>query len=142
MGDGSLVIRVRYADTDRMGVVYYANYYIWFEVGRTEILRSWGQDYKSLEERGILLPVIESSAQYHAPARYDELLTVRTTLEHYRGARVAFNYKVENQNGALLVSGRTHHALTNLALRPIRAPADLATLLNHFLLNEPYPQSL
>lgn len=87
-------VRVRYKDTDAMGIAYYANYLIWFEVGRTEWMRALGPSYSELEQSGLFLPVIKVSCQYKAPARYDDELTVITWIESLRGVRVAFNYEI------------------------------------------------
>src|SRR5258706_4846107 len=96
MGAGDMVrVRVRYPEVDRMGVAHHANHFVWFEIGRTEMLRARGLDYKSLEDDGIFLPVIEATCAYHAPARYDDLLTVRTRLERATAVPVEFAYPVE-----------------------------------------------
>ena len=88
-------VRVRYAETDQMGVVYHANYFIWFEVGRVEFIRQMGLDYKSMEqEEGALIAVAEATARYKAPARYDDELLVRTSLAGVRGPIVRFRYAV------------------------------------------------
>jgi len=103
-------VRVRYAETDQMGVVYHANYFIWFEVGRVEFIRQMGLDYKSMEqEEGALIAVVEATARYKAPARYDELL-VRTTLAGVRGPIVRFRYAVlRASDEMLLCEGETVH---------------------------------
>ena len=105
-------VRVRYPETDRMGVVYHAHYLVWFELGRTELMRSLGATYGKLEEEeGISFPVISAGARYRAPARYDELLTVRTTLVEVGRARVRFDYRIlREEDGKLLVEGFTEHA--------------------------------
>ena len=88
-------MRVRYAETDQMGVVYHANYLIWFEVGRVELMRQLGMDYKSMEqEENALIAVVEATARYKAPARYDDELIVRTSLAGVRGSIVRFRYAV------------------------------------------------
>jgi acyl-CoA thioester hydrolase len=116
--------RVRYAETDQMGVVYYANYLIWFEVGRTELLRSLGWSYREMEHEGIGLPVIEASCLYHRPARYDDELEIRTRGTLLSAVRMQFDYEiVRNPGGELIVSGRTLHAAVNGEGRPARLPA-------------------
>ena len=108
-------IRVRYAETDQMGVVYHANYLVWFEVGRVEFIRQLGMDYKKMEqEDGAMIAVVEVSARYKAPARYDDELLVRTTLAGVRGSIVRFRYAVLRAASALeseviLCEGETTH---------------------------------
>jgi acyl-CoA thioester hydrolase len=117
-------VRVRYAETDQMGVVYYANYLVWFEVGRTELLRSLGWSYREMEHEGFGLPVIESSCLYHRPARYDDELEIRTKGTLLSAVRMQFDYEImRNPGGELIVSGRTLHAAVNGHGRPARLPA-------------------
>src|SRR6187402_2841716 len=87
-------IRVRYAETDQMGVVYYANYFVWFEVARTDLLRTLGWTYREMEASGVMLPVIEASCQYKQPARYDDELEIRTRGVMRSPARLQFSYEV------------------------------------------------
>ena len=116
-------VRVRYADTDQMGVVYHANYFIWFEVGRTDLLRSAGWTYREMEAEGLSLPVIEAHCDYRQPARYDDELDVRTTGELMSPVRVAFSYEVVRPaDGELLATGRTVHATLDRTGRPSRLP--------------------
>ena len=114
-------IRVRYADTDQMGVVYYSRYLEWFEVGRTEYLRELGWPYRRMEEEGVFLPVVEAHVRYHRPARYDDLVQIRTSIGEVSGARLKIECEVwlEEQ---LLASGYTNHAFLNGAGKPIRPP--------------------
>jgi acyl-CoA thioester hydrolase len=108
------VIRVRYQETDQMGVVYHANYLVWFEVGRTEWIRKLGYTYKDLEEKGLLLPVVDLHVRYAAPARYDEEVTVRTRLAEVAGGKLTFRYEIlRKENGQLLVTGTTIHLWVN-----------------------------
>ena len=103
-------IRVRYAETDAMGVVYHANYLVWFEVGRGDFFRAWGQDYREWEGQGFLLPVSEVYARYHASARYGDLLTVATWLVQARSRSVTLGYQVSSAaTGQRLVTGWTKH---------------------------------
>ena len=120
-------IRVRYAETDQMGFAYYANYMAWFEVGRCEWLRSLGWSYRDLEVRdGIMLPVIEAHCEYRQPARYDDELLIRSRAELASPVRIWFRYDVIRAgDGAVLASGHTVHASTNLAGRPKRLPAPI-----------------
>lgn len=100
-------IRVRYAETDQMGYVYYGNYAAFYEVARTEMLRQTGISYKELEEMGVMLPVIELHTKYFQPARYDDLITIRTTIRERPGVRIKFEYEVFNEQGELLNTGMT-----------------------------------
>ncbi len=112
--------RVRYAETDQMGLVYHANYYVWFEMGRTEHFRLLGLPYVELEAEGVFLPVVETFCQYKAPARYDDLLTIRTTVGEIGAARISFSYQVlRPADGRLLAEGRTVHAFVDEEGRPI-----------------------
>src|ERR1700679_10179 len=97
-------VRVRYAETDQMGVVYHANYLVWFEVGRVEFMRAHGLSYKEMEiEEGCMIAVVEATARYRAPARYDEELVVETRLQSARGTVIRFEYKVVRpEDGVLL----------------------------------------
>jgi acyl-CoA thioester hydrolase len=120
-------VRVRYAETDQMGFAYYANYLAWFEVGRCEWLRSLGWSYRDLEVRdAIMLPVIEAHCEYRQPARYDDELLIRSRAELASPVRIRFRYDVIRAgDGAVLASGHTVHASTNLAGRPKRLPAPI-----------------
>jgi acyl-CoA thioester hydrolase len=95
-------IRVRYAETDQMGYCYYGNYASYFEVARVEALRQHGISYKELEQNGILLPVKKLEITYHQPAKYDDLLEIRTQIVQLEGVRIAFTYKTYNEAGVLL----------------------------------------
>jgi acyl-CoA thioester hydrolase len=116
-------LRVRYAETDKMGVVYYANYLVWFEVARAELLRSLGWSYREMEHEGISLPVIESHCEYHRPAKYDDEIEVRTEGRMLSPVRMEFRYEVIRlADRTLSASGRTVHAAVNLQGRPCRLP--------------------
>jgi acyl-CoA thioester hydrolase len=115
-------IRVRYAETDRMGVVYYANYFVWFEVGRTEWLRDTGWTYRSMEDDGVALPVIEAHCDYRHAARYDDEIEVRTRATLLTPVRVRFDYDVVREGGEPLASGYTVHAALDASGRPCRLP--------------------
>ncbi|WP_433969446.1 acyl-CoA thioesterase [Tunturiibacter gelidiferens] len=105
---GKAGVRVRYAETDQMGVVYHSNYLIWFEVGRVELIRSMGLDYKRMEvEEGCGIAVVDVHVRYRAPARYDDDLVVETRLLAARGAVIKFGYRVLRvEDGVLLCEGR------------------------------------
>ncbi|CAG4991832.1 hypothetical protein DYBT9275_00838 [Dyadobacter sp. CECT 9275] len=100
-------IRVRYADTDQMGYVYYGNYARYYEIGRVEALRSLGYHYKAMEDEGVMMPVYENRSKYLKPARYDDELTIKVTIPKLPSARVVFQYEISNQEGVLLNSGET-----------------------------------
>jgi acyl-CoA thioester hydrolase len=124
-------IRVRYAETDQMGVVYYANYFVWFEVGRTDLLRSLGGTYRELEAEGLFLPVIEAACEYAQPGRYDDELEIRTDGRLLSPIRVEFTYEVVRlADGDTLARGRTMHAAINRAGRPCRLPAPVRQALS------------
>jgi acyl-CoA thioester hydrolase len=108
-------VRVRYAETDQMGVVYHANYLVWFEVGRVEFIRQMGLDYRSMEtEENAMIAVVEATARYKAPARYDDELIVRTTLAGVRGSIVRFRYAVVRAvDEQLLCEGETVHLVVD-----------------------------
>jgi acyl-CoA thioester hydrolase len=116
-------VRVRYAETDRMGVVYYANYLVWFEIGRTELLRTLGWSYREMEEAGVSLPVIEARCTYRRPARYDDELDVRTEGRMLSPVRMEFNYEVVRRaDQEIAAEGRTEHAALDPRGRPCRLP--------------------
>src|SRR2546423_10766776 len=99
-------VRVRYAETDTMGVVYYANYFVWFEIGRTDLLRQSGWSYREMETDGFSLPVIEAQCAYKQPARYDEELDIHTTGAILSPVRLRFDYEIARPaDGATLTSG-------------------------------------
>ncbi len=123
-------VRVSYADVDKMGVVYYGNYLRWFELGRAEYLRARGKPYKEIEEQGLLLPVVEAYARYREPARYDDLVEIRTALKDRGPVRVTFAYQVRrSSDGTLLAEGHTVHCCTSPSGRPRRLPPELLALL-------------
>ena len=122
--------RVRYAETDQMGVVYYANYLVWCEIGRTEFLRSLGRSYADLEREGTLLAVADASLRYHASARYDDLVRVETTLSSVRSRALEFEYLIVNAvTGARLVSARTSLVSLDRNGRPTPLPPDFRSLV-------------
>ena len=117
-------VRVRYAETDRMGVVYYANYFVWFEVARADLLRTLGWTYREMEDGGVHLPVIDARCEYRRPARYDDQVEVRTTGSVTSPVRMEFAYEVflAGHPDAVAI-GRTVHAATDRNGRPCRLPA-------------------
>ena len=117
-------MRVRYAETDQMGVVYHANYLVWFEVGRVEFIRALGLDYKSMEvEDGCGIAVVEVSSRYMSPARYDDQLVIETSLLAARGPVVKFAYRILRiADGALLCEGETVHVVVDSDMKKRRLP--------------------
>lgn len=115
-------LRVRYAETDQMGVVYHARYLDWFEVARTEMIRHWGMNYRQIEEeKGLLLPVVEASVQYKKPARYDDSLVISPRVLEAGGVRLTFAYEIRReQEDELLVTGTTRHMWVNRQWKPAR----------------------
>lgn len=126
-------IRVRYGETDQMGYVYYGNYAQFFEVGRVEWLRALGVSYKSLEESGIMLPVIQLNINYMKPAKYDDLLTITTIMTKKPLVKIEFDFEVHNENNELLTTGYTSLVFMDMKKnKPIKAP--------QYLLNQIYAQ--
>ncbi|MBM3765777.1 MAG: acyl-CoA thioesterase [Acidobacteria bacterium] len=117
-------VRVRYAETDQMGVVYHANYIVWMEVGRVELCRARGIAYKDIEQRaGIRLAVIEASCRYVAPARYDDEVDIETSIVKATPRGVEFGYIMRHgTSGQLLAEGRTRHLFLGHDLRPTKLP--------------------
>jgi acyl-CoA thioester hydrolase len=134
-GVGEARVRVRYAETDQMGVVYHSNYLIWFEVGRVELLRSIGLDYKRMEvEEGCGISVVDVHARYRAPARYDDELVVRTTLLAARGAVIKFGYKVMRVvDEVLLCEGETVHVVVGKDMKKRCLPPRYAERFGAYL---------
>ncbi|WP_434643574.1 thioesterase family protein [Thermoanaerobacterium thermosaccharolyticum] len=113
-------IRVRYGETDKMGIVYYANYLNWFEIGRTEFFRSLGMTYKELEDNKIMLPVIEANCKYIWSAEYDDVIIIRTRIDFLKGTRIRFAYDIIRENdNKLLAQGMTEHPFTTLDKKPV-----------------------
>jgi len=100
-------VRVRYAETDQMGYVYYGNYAMYFEVARVEALRAAGFSYKQMEDDGIIMPVLDLQTQFIKPGKYDELLTIKTTIPEMPGIRIKFEYEVVNESGEIITKGLT-----------------------------------
>lgn len=122
--------RVSYGETDAMGVVYYANYLHFFERGRSELIRNLGLGYSAVEEQGIFLPVREASCRYLAPARYDEVIHIHTTLSGRTRASLSFVYEITRPDRrTVLTRGFTQHAVVNAQGRPVRIPGWFAALL-------------
>ena len=123
-------VRVRYAETDQMGVVWHGHYLAWFEVGRTDLLRHQGMTYRELETEGLRLPVIEAELRFLRPARYDDVLEIRTRVREVRGATVRFDYEVHRPGTeGPLATGATAHAAVDVEGRVRRLPETLRRLL-------------
>lgn len=117
-------LRVRYAETDKMGVVYYANFLVWFEVARADLLRSLGWTYREMEAAGVSLPVIEAHCEYRRPARYDDEIDVRTEGRMVSAVRMKFSYTVVRRADQVVAAeGYTVHAAVDAGGRPCRLPA-------------------
>ncbi|HKU22112.1 MAG TPA: thioesterase family protein [Terriglobales bacterium] len=118
-------IRVRYAETDQMGVVYHSNYFIWFEVGRVDLLRELGFTYREMEQvDGCYIAVVDARCRFKAPARYDDEIVIRTHLKNVRESLIHFAYKaVRESDGTLLAEGETTHIVTGRDMRKRELPA-------------------
>ncbi len=117
-------VRVRYAETDQMGIAWHGNYLAWFEVARTDLLRAEGLTYRELERDGLRLPVIEAQARFVRPAQYDDLLEIHASIASLGRARVRFLYEVQRA-GEVLATGSTEHAAVDERGRPRRLPEEL-----------------
>jgi acyl-CoA thioester hydrolase len=115
--------RVRYGDTDKMGFVYNANYFRWFEIGRSEMLRAMGVSYKSVESRGFYLPVSEMYCKFNSPSQYDDILLIETSIDKRYRAGMKFDYQIFCENGdKILASGYTKHACMDSSGHVVRPP--------------------
>ncbi len=128
---GETRVRVRYQETDQMGVVYHANYLVWFEVGRVELLRQRGMTYRDVEmEEGCGLAVVEATARYKVPARYDDELTIETRVVMARGPVVRFAYRILRvEDGVLLCEGETVHVVVGRDMKRRNLPKKYAEIL-------------
>lgn len=126
---------MRYAETDQMGVVYHANYLIWFEVGRVELIRQMGLDYKSMEtEDGCSIAVVEANVRYKAPARYDDEVIVRTRIAEFRGSILKFTYQVYRASDEwLLTEGFTTHLVVDKTMKRAQMPERYAELFRRVM---------
>jgi acyl-CoA thioester hydrolase len=133
MYTSSTTIRVRYAETDQMGYVYYGFYAMYYEVGRVESLRQLGLTYKEIEAMDIIMPVLENKSNYLAPARYDELLTIVTTIREKPTVKIRFEYEIFNEANTLINKGETLLAFVNKNTnRPCRPPQAMEKVLDPF----------
>ena len=126
-------IRVRYADTDQMGYVYYGNYAAYYEVARVESFRQLGYSYKNLEEAGVMMPVLELTTKYLLPAKYDDLLTVKVAIPEMPRVKIKYAYDIFNEQGDHLNHGETTLAFINMESgRPVRIPQVMKDLLDPY----------
>lgn len=124
-------LTVRYAETDQMGIVHHSNYPIWFEVGRTEFLKSLGASYSSIEDSGVILPLFEINCQFKSPAKYEDNILIITSTKSISRVRVCFSYEVLNSsNNKLLATGETMHAWTDKLLKPVNAQKKIPELFS------------
>lgn len=127
-------VRVRYGETDQMGVVYYGNYAQYYEVGRVELLRSLGMSYRELEEAGTMLPVVKLECNYLRPATYDEELTIVTSISEMPSSRITFEHEILNREGVVLNTGKVILVFVDMKTkRPQRAPRSIVEIFQpHF----------
>ncbi|HEX3351351.1 MAG TPA: thioesterase family protein [Terriglobales bacterium] len=120
-------LRVRYAETDQMGVVYHANHFIWFEIGRVELMRQLGFAYRDMErDHGCFIPVVDARCRYKAPARYDDEIIVRTRLKNVRESVIHFGYElIRAGDGKLLAEGETTHMILDAKMKAAALPPDI-----------------
>ena len=131
MRTGTASLRVRYPETDQMGVVHHTHFLVWFEIGRSELMRQAGLPYAEMEREGVWMPVVEASCRYISPARYDDEIVVETCLTEVSRVTSRFTYRVVRQpGGRLLATGSTRHAATDQHGVPRRIPPRLAALLD------------
>ena len=126
-------IRVRYGETDQMGYMYYGNYAEWYEVARVEMLRSLGMTYRSVEESGVMMPVLELKCKYIRPALYDEEITIKVTITEMPATRIRFVYELFNESGTMINIGETTLVFVNIqSKRPCLPPADFLDRMKPF----------
>ncbi|GHG06115.1 4-hydroxybenzoyl-CoA thioesterase [Deinococcus piscis] len=133
-------LRVRYAETDAMGVAHHAVYPVWFEVGRSDLMRDLGLSYAEVEAQGYFLMLTDLGVQYRRAARYDEELTLLTRVEEVRSRTLRFGYEVRGPGGDLLASGHTGHIVTDHSYRPQRLPENLLRQLEQAATQAPQPE--
>jgi acyl-CoA thioester hydrolase len=125
-------IRVRYSETDQMGYCYYGNYAQFLEIGRVEALRNSGFRYKDMEQQGILLPVLDFQIKYIFPAKYDDLLTIETTIVAIKGTRIIFDYEIINEMGVKIATASTTLVFVSKeSMRPMKAPENIVKAIQN-----------
>lgn len=134
MYTSTTTVRVRYGETDKMGFVYYGIYPLYYEIGRTELMRDLGLTYKKIEDIGIILPVKSLDIKYHKAAKYDDLLTIKTSIKEIPGVRITFYYEIYNEAKELLNEGNTMLIFVNeKTQRPMKAPDIMVNQLNQYI---------
>jgi acyl-CoA thioester hydrolase len=127
-------VRVRYAETDQMGVVYHGNYAQYFEMGRVEWLRNLGVSYKWMEDNGVMLPVVSLEMNYKKPARYDDILRVKTILKSQTSVKIEFDYEIYNEQNQLLTTGYSMLVFVDMKTgRPIVPPKYVSDKINEII---------
>ena len=134
MREYEFTVRVRYAETDQMGVVYHGNYAQYFEMGRVEWLRNLGVSYKWMEENGVMLPVVSLEMNYKKPAKYDDLLRVKTLLKSQTSVKIEFDYEIYNEDNQLLTTGYSMLVFVDIKTgKPILPPKYVSDKINEIL---------
>jgi acyl-CoA thioester hydrolase len=134
MKEYEFTVRVRYAETDQMGVVYHGNYAQYFEMGRVEWLRNLGVSYKWMEDNGVMLPVVSLEMNYKKPARYDDVLRVKTVLKSQTSVKIEFDYEIYNEKNQLLTTGYSMLVFVNMKTgRPIVPPKYVSDKINELI---------
>lgn len=130
--------RIRYGDTDKMGISYYANYFAWFEAARTEYFRALGLPYTECEKKGYFLPVAETGARYHSPSTYDDLIIIRTSVSEISRTSMRFEYRVfQKASQNLLTTGYSVHVMVDSRMKPQRVPDEIKNIVTlHKLLEK------
>lgn len=132
---GETKIRVRYGETDNMGYVYYGTYAVYFEIGRTELIRQFGLTYKQLEEMGTIMPVNRMNIEYKHPAKYDDILTIITTVKKMPSVRITFHSEIFNQNKNIIATGDVTLVFVDAnKRRPIRPPEILISKIKKYFI--------
>jgi acyl-CoA thioester hydrolase len=126
----TVAVRVRYGETDQMGVVYHPNYFLYFETGRTELMRTSGVTYSEMEQSGVFLVVTEAFCRYRSAARYDQELRIVTRVDEVGKARIRFSHRVLGPDGTLLAEGHTELASVDRSKSPVRMPREASDLLS------------
>lgn len=130
-------LRVRYSETDKMGVVYHANYAQYFEVARTEMFRELNLPYDQMEANGVMLPLVDLYCRYYRPAHYDELLTIVTSVDEMPNVKIKFNYKIYNEKGDLLTDGYTTLVFVDMKTnKPTRMPNYVKDVVGKYFVSE------
>jgi len=133
MYSSETTVRVRYSETDQMQYVYYGNYATYYEVGRVEVLRQLGMSYRSLEESGIMMPVLETHSYFHLPAKYDDLLTIKITIPQLPLVKIKFEYEIFREDGKKIHSGDTTLAFIDMKSgKPRKSPEKMREILAPF----------